>query len=141
MKDPLDRALMVWAWVHGGEDPPVVKDRTAARRRNDLNLRMRDRDWEALFAYMFPLPDKVECERDARAFMASVCVRDGLGLRFHPDTPFADYVRDGGGGPLYPDSRGEAEYMQALMDACFDLLHGRVYELAVQLLNEAYLAS
>lgn len=42
-------------------------------------------------------PDQIVSTRDVRAFLSSVIIGDRIGVAFHPDTPFEDYMDIGDG--------------------------------------------
>ena len=71
---------------------------------------------------------KVNTVEDAKAFIQWSEINIGGG--FHPDTPFADYVKQDDSPTFTPD---EVTMLQPLLDACFKLMGDNVYDYALDL--------
>ena len=103
-------------------DPDTVKAMTSRFRLTDWGAEFRQRHGDVA-ARRKPAIDAIEAEY--RAFVKQRIAE--LGLGFHPDTIFENYVEDDG-RPVYKPAVAAA--FQAIQDKGFDLLGGRVHAIA-----------
>lgn len=61
---------------------------------------------------------------------------ENIGIGYHPDTRFEDYIDKGTGKRLFSDD--EARELNALSDAAFDRLGNDIYDVALEAIQRAW---
>lgn len=117
-------------WVCGDEGvPPFVAEDVPQVPKECL---------VAIGEQMFPLPNAINKERDVRALLARVIVFEGIGLGFHPDTPFIDYITTENKVLYDRDSAVIRDMLIGDAENFFLNEPGKLYELSMELWHEVY---